>query len=292
MCRYKSAKCYKCGKIGHLQSECKNKTEKPQKRRIHHTEVDSDVELFHLHSMGKEKSTQPIWISPKLNGTTVKMELDTGAAVSVMSKSDKDRLLPGLQLSDTSVMLRTYTGEAVKPVGVATVQVTYDTQDVKLPLYIIDKEGPPLFGRTWLRNIHLNWKEIHSVRNATLDDVIRRHGNIFKPNSTGMKDIKARLVLEEGATHPDSSNQDKCHSIQEKVAQELDRLEREGVISPVKQSDWASPIVPVRKSNGDIRICGDFKVTVNQVLKRDQHPSPKSGRAVLQADRSREVQQN
>ena len=60
------------------------------------------------------------------------------------------------------------------------------------------------------------------------------------------------------------------------MAQELERLQSDGVIQPVKHSDWASPIVPVVKRDGSIRICGDFKITVNQVANRDIYPLPRS----------------
>ena len=59
------------------------------------------------------------------------------------------------------------------------------------------------------------------------------------------------------------------------VGDELDRLERQGVIKKVSHAKWATPIVVVRKPNGKIRLCGDFKVTVNPVLKTDIYPLPK-----------------
>ena len=41
-------------------------------------------------------------------------------------------------------------------------------------------------------------------------------------------------------------------------------MEREGVIEHVDHSEWAAPIVAIPKKDGSFRICGDYKVTVNQ----------------------------
>ena len=51
-------------------------------------------------------------------------------------------------------------------------------------------------------------------------------------------------------------------------------MEKTGVICPVKYSEWATPIVPVAKPDRSIRICGDFKITVNSALHVDQYPLP------------------
>jgi hypothetical protein len=50
----------------------------------------------------------------------------------------------------------------------------------------------------------------------------------------------------------------------DKVEQALDKLQQEGVIFPVKLSEWAAPIVTVLKADGIIHICGDYKLTVNK----------------------------
>ena len=56
---------------------------------------------------------------------------------------------------------------------------------------------------------------------------------------------------------------------------ELDRLKEQNVIEPVTFSEWAASIVPVLKNINSLRICGDFKLTVNPVIKLDHYPIPK-----------------
>ncbi|XP_063371761.1 oocyte zinc finger protein XlCOF6-like [Cydia amplana] len=48
-----------------------------------------------------------------------------------------------------------------------------------------------------------------------------------------------------------------------------------GVIRPVSRSDWATPLVIARKADGGIRLCADYKVTLNPNLLVDRYPVPK-----------------
>ena len=60
------------------------------------------------------------------------------------------------------------------------------------------------------------------------------------------------------------------------VEKELERLTQQGVLEPVQFADWAAPIVPVLKSDKkSVRICGDFKVTVNTASRLDAYPIPR-----------------
>ena len=60
------------------------------------------------------------------------------------------------------------------------------------------------------------------------------------------------------------------------MEKELQYLESEGIIEPVQFAKWATPIVPVVKSDKkSVHICGDFSVTVNQVSKLDKYTIPK-----------------
>ena len=56
---------------------------------------------------------------------------------------------------------------------------------------------------------------------------------------------------------------------------ELDKLESMGIISLAQFSKWAAPIVPVLEQNGAVRICGDYKVTINQASFVDTYPLPR-----------------
>ena len=65
------------------------------------------------------------------------------------------------------------------------------------------------------------------------------------------------------------------YSLRPKVDEELKRLQGEGILSKVEWSDWATPIVPVPKQDGSVRICGDFKGTINPTLQAEQYPLPR-----------------
>lgn len=59
-----------------------------------------------------------------------------------------------------------------------------------------------------------------------------------------------------------------------KVDEELELLQRLGIIEPVKFSRWAAPPYPVLKEDQTAQICVDYKVTVNRVSKLEEYPLP------------------
>ncbi|CAA9997059.1 unnamed protein product [Nesidiocoris tenuis] len=64
-------------------------------------------------------------------------------------------------------------------------------------------------------------------------------------------------------------------ALQHRVEAELVRLMAADIIEPVDHSPWATPIVPILKPDGTVRICGDYRLTLNPVLEATGNSLPK-----------------
>ena len=77
------------------------------------TPLEATEHLFVI----KDKTTPPYLVSLKVNGQPLTMEVDTGAAVSLVTESAVEALLPSVQLQPSNVTLKTYTGETIPVKG-------------------------------------------------------------------------------------------------------------------------------------------------------------------------------
>ncbi|XP_024154359.1 uncharacterized protein K02A2.6, partial [Oryzias melastigma] len=311
-CWYKDRDCHQCGNKGHIGRMCKSKsfseTAKKQKESKHvfkskiskykakdkkrvyyvdanegeseETESHTDEDLA-LNSVTSDKKYSRITVLPTVNGQEMEMELDTGAAVSLIPVGLYETKLKQVPMQSTDVVLKTYTGEPLAPEGVIKVKVRLNNQSATLPLYVVKVDAPPLFGREWLRAIRLNWKDLKSVlmvdqtEKDSLQSVLKRHAAVFSTDLGRLKGIKARVSLKHDCVPKFCPPRKVPYALRPKVEAELTRLVKQGVISPVDHSNWATPVVPVSKKDGSVRLCGDFKVTINPVLCVDKYPIPR-----------------
>ena len=89
-----------------------------------------------------------------------------------------------------------------------------------------------------------------------------------------LKSAKAKLTLKEDSQVRFCKARAVPYAVRPKVEEELRRLQNEGILVKVEWKDWATPIVPVPKKDGSVRICGDYKDTVNPELQAEQYPLP------------------
>ncbi|XP_061892242.1 uncharacterized protein K02A2.6-like [Entelurus aequoreus] len=168
------------------------------------------------------------------------------------------------------------------PLGVIKVDVRLNKQRARLPLYVVKGDALSLFGREWLRKVKLDWTMIKTIRathpiqeDRTMATVLDSHARVFQEGLGTLKGFEVALTLK--PVHQPKFFQARAvpYALRPKVEEELERLEQGGVLSPVQFSEWATPIVPIVKKNGKVRICGDFKVTLNPALCAEHYPIPR-----------------
>ena len=72
-----------------------------------------------------------------------------------------------------------------------------------------------------------------------------------------------------------------------KMQEELLKLKGGGIIKPIRHSSWVSNLVLVRKNNGDIKLCVDFR-NLNIASLKDNYGLPNM-EAMLQQVTSSEL---
>ena len=236
-----------------------------------------DPEDLPIYMVGSS-TMPPIKIPLLVDNVLLEMELDTGAAITIISEVKYKEHFSETKLRESSTLLKTYSGERLKVVGEIAVNVEYENQSAKLILTVVAGDGPSLLGRNWLQLIRLNWREIKVVntpKNSSLDFLLDKFSEVFTEKLGAIKSFSAKLSLKEGEEPKFFKPRSIPYAVRGAIEKELDRLEQQGILEKVTYSEWATPIVPVAKPDGRYWICGDFKVTVNPALKVDQYPLPK-----------------
>ena len=274
-CKYKKYRCDACGKVGHLKKVCRSKESKDAK------DIETASNCDDLHdSLGFfticEQNAQAATVTMTVEGKELVLEVDTGASVTVIPNKMFKEKLDYLKLRPASTSLKTYTGTELPLCGETKVHVEYQGQSAKLPLIVAEVDGKPaILGRNWLNVVKLNWKELFNVSSPDfVSELSARYKGVFGPGLGKIKEFEARLCVHAEATPKFHKSRPVPYSLRPAVEAELDRLEKEGVVTMVSHSAWAAPVVVVPKADDGIRLCGDFKVTVNQVLDVDKYPLP------------------
>ena len=272
---FKTARCHNCGKVGHV---CRKAAEGRPPRAVKtvpgQQESSEQSPLNQIQSLAERRS-QPIIVEVELDGQPLSMELDTGAAVTLISSKTDRTLFPDKPLQQSTAALSTYSGAPLKVLGQRDVEVVVEGQKATLPLVVVEGEGPSLFGRDWLQTIRLDWRAVFLVQRQRLAEILEENGEVFQPGLGTLKGYQAKIVVDPDARPRFCRARTVPYGLRHAVELEMERLEKEGIVAPVQFADWAAPIVPVIKSDGkSVRICGDFKLTVNQASKSDRYPIP------------------
>lgn len=191
------------------------------------------------------------------------------------------RLIEGKQdkipLQESGTTLVAWSKEALPVVGRASVLVEFKGQKVKLPLLVVKRQGNSLLGRNWFRPLGIG---LHGIQQLKVEDVTSRFSEVFRSDVPGFNGPPVHIELKDDAK-PAFLKSRPVPLAQGRLAKEVDRLVQQGVWEPVEYSNWATPLVVVRKKDRTLRLCGDYRSTVKKAAKTSGYPLPTAAEILL-----------
>ena len=168
-CRFKDYVCHRCGKRGHISRVCKvpRAAGGADRRQEQEAGPDMDDLILRVNIVGNSV-VKPYMAILEVNGQRLKMEIDTGAAVTLISQATQKALFPQAELQKSTVTLRTYTTEPLGVVGQMEVKVRHRGYEGTHTLYVVKGKGPSLLGRNWLSHIQLDEVKIQQTSSPVL----------------------------------------------------------------------------------------------------------------------------
>ncbi|XP_028164567.1 uncharacterized protein K02A2.6-like isoform X2 [Ostrinia furnacalis] len=271
VCRFASYKCKKCNTKGHLQRMCK-KVNYLDNAVVNESEDDDGRStLYNIRSFSGEPMAEMV----NVQGVKMKFQIDSGSAVTAISDKIYQLKFQNVPLKSTNKRLLSYTGEKISCLGIIRLAFTYNNVTNSLDVYVVKHGGPPILGRDFISRFKLALLPINFLStDDLLEQLQSRYPFVFSDSLGKFNKYKVTLQLTENSKPIFFKPRPVAFALKSKIDAEIDRLISIGVLKPVQHAAYASPIVPVLKRNGSIRLCADYSVSINKQLLVEQYPLP------------------
>ncbi|CAH0730435.1 unnamed protein product, partial [Brenthis ino] len=237
--------CKCCGKGGNLKEVC------CVGLKIGNVDL-VDIVLEDIQNLFTLSDTHvsPYKLELQINNKKVMFEIDTGAAISVISQYIKNKYFNDSEMYKCNLKLKSYVNDLITPLGFINVDIAYDKKKMKAKLYVIENGGPSLIGRDLLKKLNIKTLNINSLSCENIKDkLVSKFPEVFSSELGTYKGEQVNLVLKENVSPKYYKARSLPFSMKQLVEEEINRLVSQGVLTPVKSSEWATPIVPVLKGN-------------------------------------------
>ncbi|UYV78461.1 hypothetical protein LAZ67_16001479 [Cordylochernes scorpioides] len=116
--------------------------------------------------------------------------------------------------------------------------------------------------------------ELPLLHKTKLLELLENFSEVFGPIDKTSSRIITKHRINTGDAKPSKKMPYRVSPSERKVIQEeVDRMMEMGVVQP-SESPWASPVVLVRKKDGSVRFCVDYR-GLNKMTKKDVYPLPR-----------------
>ncbi|XP_032072036.1 uncharacterized protein K02A2.6-like [Thamnophis elegans] len=291
-CRFRQALCQRCGRKGHIARVCRaaqpmsfpesqterSRPHRPRTEGSKKARVDCHSILRNSHhGLSCNQLQRKIQLKVMVEGKPCEMELDTGSATSIVSWSTIKRIVPQLskrQLNDCHLTLRDYQGNLIPIIGTRKVRVQFKGFDGRLPLIVVDGRLPSLLGLDWFQSLGLQISGIHHLSSNALDCLVNEFPDVFDGKLGKYTGTPVSFNLDPSVQPVRMKPRRVPIALKPKVDAELDKLVAQGILEPVDHARWETPIVLPIKPDGSVRICADYRCSINRALPAHAYPVP------------------
>lgn len=145
-------KCNVCSKDNHFASVCRMKNVSTISVYDDSSYDFNDNEEFMIATLLRDSCrTDDAYSYPWLetitvNDSSVQSKIDTGAGVDIMPMSVLKKIAPHAKIERTSITLRAFAGEQIKPIGTCLLIVSFRKMDLLVKFAIVDFDCTPILG--------------------------------------------------------------------------------------------------------------------------------------------------
>ncbi|XP_061388453.1 uncharacterized protein K02A2.6-like, partial [Musca vetustissima] len=285
-CKYKESRCHSCGKIGHLASVCYSRKKSVNYVSNEINDVESDVHEYNnvfdysIFSVAEKENGDVYSLDVVVDGVELKAVCDTGAPCTLLPISFLEENGIKRKLRSCKVPYVDYNGVKLKLAGEYDASVTYKGNTKSVVVVVVVTKNPPLLGRSFLRAFNFELLQVNNIQvsdmNMTIVNQLKNEFNgVFDGKLGKFNGCTISLQVVSDAVPIFCKPRPLPLAWKERVEKHLRQLIASDVLEPIDNSDWGTPLVPILKPNGDLRICGDYKVTLNKFLVDFKYPLPR-----------------
>ncbi|CAA9999561.1 unnamed protein product, partial [Nesidiocoris tenuis] len=238
-------------------------------------------EVRNVHHIESNKNHPPYHVTPRINGKPIEFELDSGSRSTILNMETLRKVAPTAEINSTHTVFRTYDGTKLTPAGRVKLSVEFQGKSKILSAFVVEGNYPLIFGRDWMDYFNISFTNVNILKNqdisipkSSVGALVVRFANVFSDKVGAIKNYVCSLKLQNDATPVFRKARPVPLALRSKVEGEIDRLVQENILKRVESADWGTPVVPVVKPSGDVRLCGDYSCTLNQYVIIPQHPFP------------------
>ena len=205
------------------------------------------------------------------------MKIDSGSQVNIIPISIFQSLSIKCPLQNTTKRLTAYNGTQLKVDGYVRLDCKYNDKIISDEFYIVDTNSAPILCLNTCLTLDLIKlvltvdSDISQSSPLTKETVLEKYSDVFE----GIGRLPGECYI-----YPKLEAIPVVHppwrvpvTIRDKLKSELERIEREHVITKVTEpTDWVNSLVTAEIPNGNLRICLDPK-DLSDAIKRPHYPN-------------------